>query len=115
MNDTSTSPQYKQLQDLYGRYFSLRYLGQDINTKFALISLVSYMTYKLKQKRPDVTHYQVLMNITKDAPLPDDFIKGLAVVCEDFSYGVKEFPTFNIKPENMVKTVKEILLNFLPF
>ena len=29
---------------VYNKYFSLGYLGKDINNKFAIISLISYIT-----------------------------------------------------------------------
>ena len=100
--DIVTSPPYNEMRRMYSKLFSLGYLNTDINTKFALISLICYVTYKAKMKKSDVTHYQILMNITKDKPLPEDYIKGLAVVCEDFSYGCTTFPTFNInRPFNV--------------
>ena len=113
--DIVTSPSYNEMRRMYSKLFSLGYLNTDINTKFALISLICYVTYKAKMKKSDVTHYQILMNITKDKPLPEDYIKGLAVVCEDFSYGCATFPTFNIKPSEIVKTIQDILSKSLPF
>ena len=130
--DIVTSPPYNEMRRMYSKLFSLGYLNTDINTKFALISLICYVTYKAKMKKSDVTHYQILMNnafvinddicyrsqdayITKDKPLPEDYIKGLAVVCEDFSYGCTTFPTFNIKPSEIVKTIQDILSKSLPF
>lgn len=106
---------FKELRLFYARNFSLGFLGSDINKKFALISLICYLTKSLQKKQPDVTYYQVLMKLTKDNSLPERYIKGLAIICEDFAYGCKEFPTFEIKPNEIVPTIKNLLLSSLPF
>lgn len=103
-----------KLQQVYSKYFSLGYLNTDISNKFALISLICFVTYKLQQKNSNITHYQVIKKIIKDE-LPEDFVKGLSVVCSDFSYSCTTFPTFNIEPKDMPKKIKEILANYLPF
>jgi len=113
--DISTSPPYDKMRQMYSDYFSLGFINTDIKTKFALISLINYITNKAKEKKSGVTHYQIIRNILKNDFLPEDFIKGLAVVCEDFSYGCKEFPTFEVPPKEMVNTVREILLKYIPF
>ena len=83
--DINNSLPYEKLQELYKKYFSLSYLGNDINNKFALISLVCYLTYKLKAKNPDITHWTVLYNINNKgvSRVPEDVLKGLAVICSD--------------------------------
>ncbi len=112
--DIINTPPYEEMQRLYSQYFSLGHINSDINTKFALISLVCYLTEKLKEKKPDVTHYQVLRKLSEGV-VPEDTIKGLAVICSDFAYGCKEFPTFGIDDKNIPAKVKEILLKWLPF
>ena len=109
-----TTPPYQDMQRLYNRYYSLGCLETDINAKFALISLIGYLTFKLKQKKPDVTAYQVIRKIVEDS-LPEDFIKGVAVVVEDFSYGCKSFPTFGINDKDIPNKIKEILSTYIPF
>ena len=42
---------YKQLNQLYNKYFSLGYLNTDINAKLALISLIGYIVKELKKKK----------------------------------------------------------------
>lgn len=107
--------QYNDLKRLYSEHFSLGYLNVDINSKFALISIICYITYKSKQKYPDINHYQIIMKLSKGIELPDDFIKGLSIICDDFSYGCTEFPTFNLDKESMIKQVREILNSYIPF
>ena len=43
------------------------------------------------------------------------FEKRLAVLCDDFSYGCTSFPTFNIKGQDIIKTIKDILNTYVPF
>ena len=40
---------YKELEQIYSRYFSLGYINVDINTKFALISLICWVYFHLKE------------------------------------------------------------------
>lgn len=112
--DVVITPPYVNMQRLYNRYYSLGHLKTDINTKFALISLVGYLVHKLRQKKPDVTPYQILKKIVGES-LPEDFIKGISVVIEDFSYGCTTFPTFGIEDKNIPSKVKEILQSYIPF
>lgn len=112
--DIITTPPYQDMQRLYNRYYSLGRLDTDINTKFALISLVGYLAFKLKQKKPDVTPYQIIRKIVGDN-LPEDFIKGVAVVVDDFSYSCKSFPTFGISDKDIPNKIKEILSTHVPF
>lgn len=108
------TPPYEEMQCIYHRYFSLGHLNADINTKFALISLICYLTEKLKSKKPDVTHYQVIRKLAKDL-ITEDNIKSLSVICSDFSYGCYTFPTFGIDDKNIPAKIREILSNWTPF
>lgn len=112
--DITTTPPYEEMQRVYNQYFSMGYLNTDINTKFALISLICYLTEKLKAKKPNVTHYQVVRKLSEGI-IPEDQIKGLSVICSDFSYGCTEFPTFGIDDKNIPTKIKEILSKWLPF
>lgn len=112
--DIITTPPFEEMQRIYGKYFSLGYLNCDINTKFALISLICYLTHKLKEKKPDVTPYKIIRKIMGDT-IPEDFIKGLAVICSDFEYGCNTFPTFGIEDKQIPKKIKDILSEWLPF
>lgn len=112
--DIIETPPYAEMQRIYSRYFSLGFLNKDLNTKFALISLIGYLTDKVKSKRPDTTHYQIIRKIAGN-DVEEDFVKGLAVVCSDFAYGCKEFPTFGIEDKNIPAKIKEILSDRLPF
>lgn len=108
-------PPFEEMRQYYLRYFSLGHLGTDINSKFALISLICYVTMKAKEKKPDVTYYKIIMKMAEKDSLPESFIKSLAIMCEDFGYGCSEFPTFNIKPAEMVPTIQRLLKTYNPF
>ena len=106
---------YKELEAIFNQYFNLGAIASDINTKFALISLICFITTSMKKKKPDVTYYQVVNKLSDGLGLSEDEIKGLAIMCENFGYGCTEFPTFNISPKEMPKTIKQILNKRLPF
>lgn len=113
--DIINKPSYEQLQKIYNDYFSLGYLNnKDLSNKLALISLTCYLKYKLSLKKPDVTHYQILKKIIGDE-IPEDFIKGIAVICSDFGYQCTKFPTFGLEDKQIPGKIKEILLDWIPF
>lgn len=106
---------YKELTDIYNEYFSLRYLGDKFENKAMIISLTCYVTQKAKMKKPGINCYVVLRQVAKELSLPDKFIEGLSIICENLMYGTKEFPTFGLKKEEIIPTMKQILNNYLPF
>lgn len=112
--DIITTPPYEEMQAIYSRYFSLDFLGSDINNKFALISLTCYITEKLKKQKPDWTHWKTLYEINKGT-VSEDKLKGLAVICSDLGYGCTSFPTFGIADKDIPAKIKELLEKYVPF
>ena len=111
---------FNELRRFYSENFSLGYINADnghssIENRFILISLINHITYKSKLKNPDTTHYEIIMKLNKNVGLDDNFIKGLAIVCEDFAYGCTEFPTFGFKGKDIIKEAVLILKSFMPF
>ena len=111
---------FHELKDLYSRNFSLGYLNgntsrSSIENKFVLISLINYVTYKAKMKNPDATHYSIIMKLSQNLGLPEDFIKGLSIVCEDFAYDCSDFPTFGLKGKEIINEIISILKTYVPF
>lgn len=111
---------FDELKKFYSEHFSLGYINasnnrSNIENRMVLISLIDYVTYKAKLKNPDVTHYQIIMKLSQGLGLSDDFIKGLAIVCEDFAYSCKDFPTFGLEGKNILKEIVTILKSYLPF
>ena len=111
-------PTYKELEDYYREYFSLGNLNCDLGSKFALISLICFLTKQARQKNPDATCYLVIMKIINNNESSYDmkFIRGLSVVCTDLMKHCNEFLTFDMKSsKEMVVKIKEILNTYLPF
>lgn len=113
---------FNELKKFYSEHYSLGYLNlpsteehSSFERKLILVSLINYITYKSKLKNPDTTHYEIIVKLNKNLNLPDDFIKGLAIVCEDFGYSCTEFPTFGLKGQDIVKEVVNILKSYMPF
>ena len=114
MSDIHHSESLDSLRRMYSDYFSLGSINSDINTKFALISLICHLTKIVQSKKFGVTHYNVIKQIVKDS-IPDAFCRSLSVICEDFSYNCTEFPVFGIKDKEIPSKIKEILLTWTPF
>lgn len=112
------SPSYQDLEKYYQEYFSLGNLNCDIGSKFALISLICFLTKQARVKNPDATCYLVIMKIIDNEVSQHDlkFIRGLSVVCTDMMKYCDEFLTFDMKSsKEMVSKIKEILHTYLPF
>ena len=111
---------FNELRRIYSDNFSLGYINSgnnrsSIENRFVLISLIDYITYKSKLKNPDTTHYEIIMKLNKNLGLPDEFVKGLAIVCEDFAYSCNDFPTFGLKGQDIIKEAISILKLYVPF
>jgi len=111
---------FNELRRFHSENFSLGYINSGhgrsaIEERFVLISLVCYITYKSKTKNPDTTHYEIIMKLSKNLGLPENFIKGLAIVCEDFSYQCTDFPTFGLKGKDVINEAVSILKSYIPF
>ena len=111
---------FKELKKLYTDNFSLGYLNipeanghSSFERKLILISLMCYVVEKNKPKNPDLTAYALLYKLNTN--LPDDFLKGLAIICEDFSYQCHDFPTFGLKGQDILKEIRQILNTYVPF
>ena len=110
-----SEPTYKELKDIYTSYFSLGKIASNVNEKFALISLIGYIVYNMRKKKPDVSYYEVVFKLTEGLGFSDQEIKALAIIVEDFSYECTEFPTFDLKPKEMPGKIREILSKKMPF
>lgn len=108
-------PEYTKLSDIYRKYFSLGSLGESINLKFALISLLGYIVNSMKKKKPGTTYYEVTAKLAEKTGLDEDTIQAIAIITEDFSYGCTDFPTFGVQPKDMPTKIRELMGKFLPF
>ena len=112
-------PTYDELESYYNDNFSLSGLDTDISNKFALISLICYLTAELRKNNPDVTCYKTIMAIVKKDNVNDQyfkFLRGLSVVCSDMMKHTKDYMTFDLKSsKDIINKVHEILNTWLPF
>ena len=111
---------FDELRKFYSEHYSLGYLNlpesdghSGFERKLILISLINYVVEKNKPKNPDLTPYALLYKM--DPNLPENFRRGLAVVCEDFAYQCHSFPTFGLKGQDILKEIKNILKTYVPF
>ena len=111
---------FSELQRIYSENFSLGHINtqnerSSIESRFILISLICYVHYKTKLKHPDTTYYEIIVKLSNNLGLPDEFLKGLAIVCEDFAYDCQSFPTFGLEGKAILKEIVAILRSYIPF
>ena len=109
---------------LYGKYFGLGFLGNKIDDKLILISLICSFVLAARKKDPTITVLDCVKKLTDYETLSfqeraygeGNFYENLAIVCEDFIYGIDTGNTFGLKNAVELKAkVKEILHNRVPF
>lgn len=110
-----TKLSYEEKKALYRQYFSLTYLGNDGSNKLALLSLICWLYHKYKEKKPDVTMWQVVWKVGKDTNCGEDFLQGLSIVCEDLAYNCSKWQTWGIADKDVPKKIKELLKDQFPF
>lgn len=110
----NSNEQFEELRKLYKKHFSLGYLNADYNTKVALISLIC-ITYKEVTKKKKASYLEVIKAISKGIDLPEDFIWTLAIICEDYSYDVENFPNFGLEGKAIIEKIREIFNSWCPF
>jgi hypothetical protein len=114
---------FEELRKFYSEHFSLGYLNpisenghSSFERRLILISLICYLYSKNKPKNPDLTYYSLVYKLSDKLGLSDDFIKGLAIVCEDFAYNCSDgFPTFGLSGKDILKEIRGILSTYIPF
>ena len=114
---------FEELRRFYSENYSLGYLNPSesnghspFERKLILISLICYLYDKNKPKNPDLTYYSLIYKLSKNTGLSDNFIKGLAIVCEDFAYGnTGGFPTFGLEGKKILEEIIEVLKSYVPF
>lgn len=113
------NPTYKDLEDYYAKHFSLGFLNTTFENKVGLISLICFLTQQARKKNPDATCYQVIMKVIGNESFNKykaEFLRGLAVVCDDFMKHTSEFLTFDLKSAKAITNkINEILDTWMPF
>ena len=110
-------PTLTDLRSTYNRYFSLACLNVSPENKFALISLICFLTKQARKKNPEVSVDQVIRKVTNGKAMNSNgLLRALTCICEDYLKTESEFPIFGAKSsKEIVDKVIEILNTELPF
>lgn len=110
-------PTLTDLRSTYNRYFSLACLNVSSENKFALISLICFLTKQARKKNPEVSVDQVIRKVTNGKAMNSNgLLRALTCICEDYLKTESEFPIFGAKSsKEIVDKVIEILNTELPF
>jgi hypothetical protein len=110
-------PTLTDLHSTYNRYYSLACLNVSPEQKFALISLICFLTQQARKKNPSVTVEQVIKKITASTTgNSPGLLRALCCICEDYLKVPGEFPIFGAKSsKEIVDTILKILNMELPF
>ena len=99
---------------VYKDNFSIGFIDGDYTDRVALFAFINHLYYLLLKKEPTITRLKILKSITKRS-IPDKYLIALAIISENIGYGLKEFPTFDIKNNQIPAKIKEILEKWTPF
>ena len=112
--------EYENRRDVYQRTFSLGYLAsEEMNDRLVLLSLIALVYQKMKAKEKDITALVVLLRITGEKEKNTayyQFLESLAIITEDFSYGIKKIDACGLKTsQEIINKIKELLNTWIPF
>lgn len=108
----------------YEREFGLGQLGEKIDNKLILVSLICSFVLAARKKDPNITVLDCVKKLTDYESLAMNdrvgetgrYYENLAIICDSFLYGVSEGNTFGLKSATDLKAkVKDILSNYMPF
>jgi hypothetical protein len=112
---------YEDKVGFYIRNFSTgRFYSEKLSNKLALISLICLVTKKLREKDGNLTVKNVIEKVLQRPLIStqsfDSFLIGLAIICEDFLYGVTEIDNFGFTDsKQIINKIKELLNEWVPF
>ncbi len=120
MQSAEQDLKFKEKKDYFFSNYSLGAIsGNSINDKLILISLVSYVHFKMRETNPSVTVLDILKSITKQKADNSSYyqmIESLAIIVEDFCYGCSIADNCGLKSsQEIINKIKEILGQWLPF
>lgn len=112
--------EYEDRRDVYQRTFSLGYLAsEEMNDRLVLISLIALVYQKMKLKDKNITPLMVILKITGEKDKGSvyyQFLESLAIIAEDFSYGIKKIDACGLKTSaEIINKIKELLNTWIPF
>lgn len=109
---------YSEKQQLYSRVFSLGFIPT-FEDRIELISAVTLLTARLKEKDKDTKAIDILIKLTqqeKDNSGFYEFLESLSIICEELSKDCKVANIYKYKNYSELTTrIVEILTTWLPF
>lgn len=112
---------YEEKKNLYMKIFSIGnfYKTPSLDEKMVLVSLVSLVYIKTKEKKSDIIPLDILVQITKATKDDSAFynmLESLSILVEDFCYDTKVASSCGLKDsKEIIKKIKEILNSWIPF
>lgn len=110
---------YYDKKEVFTKAFSSDVLGEDLNTKLVLISTLSLMTSKLREKDPEMNPLKILMKLAgqrKDNGPFYKFLESLAILSEDLSSGCTKIDACGCKTsQELIDKIKSAVNLWLPF
>jgi hypothetical protein len=111
---------YEEKKDIYLKEFSLgNFHSKNVNEKLILVSLLSVVYIKMKEKNQNITPLEILISITKQKSDNSSFyqmLESLSILVEDFCYDCDKSESFGLKTsQEIINKIKEILNTWMPF
>lgn len=105
------------LRSIYNKYFSLACLNVPPDVKFALISLICFLTKQARKTNANATVEQVLKKILpENHQVSKGLLNALVCICDDYLLTNDDFNTFGAKSaKEIVLKIREILDKEMPF
>ena len=93
--------------------------SKNVNDKLILISLLSLVYIKSKEKNPTITPIEILCKILGKQKDDGDFyrfLEALSIIVEDFAHGCTTADNCGLKTTvEIINKIKEILNTWMPF
>ncbi|MDA3855096.1 MAG: hypothetical protein PF569_02470 [Candidatus Woesearchaeota archaeon] len=112
---------YEEKKNLYTKTFSIGnfHKTSSIDEKMVLLSLVSLVYLKTKEKKRDIIPLDILIQITqgtKDDSAFYNMLESLSILVEDFCYETEVASSCGLKnSKEIIHKIKEILNSWIPF
>lgn len=112
---------YENRKNTYLSTFSLGTFqkAKSVNDKMVLLSLICYAYFQMKVKKPEITHLEVVLAVTKakkDSTAYYQMLESLAIVCEDLCYNTTSADSCGLDTsKKVIDKIKEILTSWVPF
>lgn len=116
--EISKTLDYNKFKEQFATKYGMGFYNTSLMDKFAIISLLGYMSYKFKLKNPELNTYNVLLKIINRKPekweIP--FFVKLCAITDDFNTNNTKFETFGLKTGKEVsKEINRIIDTLVPF